>query len=63
MSRAGTKKYYTVDRPLNRDDLLDHLTGGKAHGALCSYPNGRTRGLCWDIDDPERWELLEMAAR
>src|SRR5712692_9910305 len=63
MSRRGEKKYYTVDRPLLLNDLVDHLQGGKARGALCSYQDGSTRGLCWDADDPEHWELLRQAAR
>jgi hypothetical protein len=63
MSRRGESKYYTVDRPLKIGDLLNHLTGGKARGANCSYPDGQTRGLCWDADDAERWEVLRQAAR
>ena len=63
MSRTGAKKYYTVDRALTTNDLLDHLQGGQARGATCSRPDGLTRGLCWDADDPENWELLQQAAR
>jgi hypothetical protein len=63
MSRRGEKKYYTVDRPLTLNDLIDHLQGGKARGASCRRPDGQTRSLCWDADDPERWELLQQAAR
>src|SRR5579884_2159386 len=63
MSQRGEKKYYTVDRPLTLPDLLDHLRGGKARGALCSRPDGTTRALCWDADDAPRWALLSQAAR
>jgi DNA-binding transcriptional ArsR family regulator len=63
MARRGEKKYYTVDRPLALDDVLDHLQGGKARGALCSRADGWTRGLCWDGDDAECWAILEQAAR
>ncbi len=63
MSRTGEKKYYTVNRRLKLEDLLDHLRGGQARGALCSYADGRTRGLCWDVDDQDGWELLQGAAR
>jgi len=63
MSRTGDKKYYTVFRPLTERDLLDHLCGGKARGALCHYPNGHTRGLGWDEDTAEGWTTLLDAAR
>jgi hypothetical protein len=63
MSRRGEKKYYTVDRRLNINDVLDHLAGGKARGANCSYPDGQTRGLCFDADEAQCWELLEDAAQ
>ncbi len=63
MSRTGQKKYYTVHRRLNLDDVLDHLRGGQARGGLCCYADGKTRGLCWDADDQEMWELLQRAAR
>jgi hypothetical protein len=63
MSRRSEKKYYTVDRALTLDDVLDHLQGGKARGALCSRPDGLTRALCWDGDDAERWAMLSQAAR
>jgi uncharacterized Zn finger protein (UPF0148 family) len=63
MSRRGEKKYYTVARALTLDDLLDHLQGGKARGALCSRPDGLTRALVWDGDDLERWQILKKAAR
>lgn len=63
MSRSGTKKYYTIFRPLTERDLLDHLCGGKARGALCQYPDGQTRGLGWDEDTTEGWATLRDAAR
>lgn len=63
MSRTGAKKYYTVYRPLTQRDMLDHLSGGKARGALCNYPDGQTRGLAWDSDIPEGWAVLQDAAR
>src|SRR3989440_6735939 len=63
MSRRGAKKYYTVDRPLFVNDLLDHLRGGRARGAGCSRPDGQTRVLGWDADDSERWEQFQRAAR
>lgn len=63
MSRRGEKKYFTVDRRLTIEDLMDHLRGGKARGALCQHPDDQTRSLCWDADDIERWERLEDAAR
>jgi DNA-binding transcriptional ArsR family regulator len=63
MSRTGFKKYYTVGRPLALSDLLDHLQGGKARGARCSYADGQTRGLGFDADDAQRWQRLEQAAR
>ncbi len=63
MSRRGAKKYYTVPRPLKTSDLVDHLRGGQARGASCCYPDGRTRGLCFDADDQQRWERLERTAR
>jgi DNA-binding MarR family transcriptional regulator len=62
MSRGGTKKYYTVHRKLTIDDLRDHLQGGKTCGALCLYPGGQTRGLCWDTDTPEQWSMVVDAA-
>ncbi len=62
MSRCGTKKYYTVHRKLTVNDLRDHLQGGKTCGALCQYPDGRTRGLCWDTDIPEQWAMVVDAA-
>jgi hypothetical protein len=63
MSRTADKKYYTVSRPLTERDLLDHLCGGKARGALCHYPDGRTRGLGWDEDTAAGWAVLQDAAR
>lgn len=63
MSRAGEKKYYTVHRRLTRDDLLDHLRGGQARGGLCCYADGKTRGLCFDVDNQDDWELLLRAAQ
>ena len=63
MSRAGEKKYYQVNRPLQLSDLVEHLKGGQARGALCSYQDGRTRALCFDADDPETWEKLKQEAR
>src|SRR5579875_1982275 len=63
MSQRGDRKYYTVDRPLSHEDVLDHLQGGKARGASCSYRDGTTRGLCWDADDAQRWAILQQAAR
>jgi len=62
MAKAGTKKYFTVDRPLTHADLLDHLRGGKARGASCGYRDGQTRGLCWDTDDQEGWQQMELVA-
>jgi hypothetical protein len=63
MSRTANKKYYTVSRPLSECDLLDHLRGGKARGALCHYRDGRTRGLGWDEDTAAGWDTLQDAAR
>jgi hypothetical protein len=63
MSRTGKSKYYTVKRPLSLQDTFEHLQGGQARGTTCSRPDGRTRGLCWDADEAERWELLKRAAR
>ncbi|HLZ62775.1 MAG TPA: winged helix-turn-helix domain-containing protein [Ktedonosporobacter sp.] len=63
MSRSGKAKYYTVHRSLTVDDLLDHLCGGRARGAPCSYENGRTRGLGWDTDTADAWAMLQEAAR
>jgi len=63
MSRTGQKKYYTVHRRLNLDDLLDHFRGGQARGGLCSRVDGKTRGLCFDADNQDDWELLLRAAR
>ncbi len=63
MSKRGPKKYYTVFRKLTHDDLHDHLHGGKARGALCQYPDGKTRGLGWDTDSLEQWAAVEDAAR
>jgi hypothetical protein len=63
MSRTADKKYYTVSRPLTERDLLDHLRGGKARGALCHYPDERTWGLGWDEDTAAGWAVLQDAAR
>jgi hypothetical protein len=63
MSPAGKKKYYAVPGRLILSDVLDHLRGGQARGAICSRRDGKTRGLCWDGDDDAHWQLLVEAAR
>ena len=63
MSRAGPKKYYSVNRALTLDDARDHLRGKKTRGALCSYPDGQTRALAYDSDEAAGWQQLQAAAR
>jgi hypothetical protein len=66
MARTGKAKYYTIKRPLTLSDILDHLRGGKAHGALCCYPENKTCGMCWDTDDTgsdDGWQVLQDAMR
>lgn len=63
MPPMNPSKYLEVKRKLTVEDLLDHLKGGQARGALCSYQDKRTRGLCWDVDDLDGWELLQQVAR
>jgi hypothetical protein len=63
MSRAGEKKYYSIKprRPLKLADLVDHLRGGRARGALCVHGN-LTRALCFDADTAPAWQRLRDAA-
>lgn len=63
MCKTGPKKYTTVQRPLTQADALYHLQGSQPRGALCSYPDGQTRALCYDTDTAEGWRTLENAAR
>jgi hypothetical protein len=61
MARTGKAKYYTIKRSLTREDVLSHLRGGKARGALCCYPDNKTRGLGWDTDEEDGWQILQDA--
>jgi hypothetical protein len=63
MSRSGPKKYYTIAHALTLDDAREHLTGRTTRGALCSRPDGLTRALAYDADDPQGWQRLQEAAR
>lgn len=63
MPRDSEAKYLTVHRPLYTSDLLNHLQGKTTRGASCRYHDGRTRGLGWDEDDQNGWQVLERAAR
>ncbi len=62
MPRTHESKYLDVSRPLQLADLVDHLRGGEARGALCSYQDGSTYALIFDTDDPEEWETWRPAA-
>jgi hypothetical protein len=59
----GKSKYYTVHHKLTLEEALKHLQGAKTRGGYCSYPSGETRALCWDVDTPEEWEVLQIHAR
>jgi DNA-directed RNA polymerase subunit RPC12/RpoP/DNA-binding transcriptional ArsR family regulator len=63
MNEDGPHKYRTIHRPLEQRDARSHLLGGWARGASCRYPDGTTRGLCWDADDGAGWHRLEEAAQ
>ncbi len=63
MNEDGSHKYRTIHRPLEQRDARSHLLGGWARGAPCCYPDGSTRGLCWDADDVAGWHRLEEAAQ
>jgi hypothetical protein len=62
MPRTHESKYLDVKRPLQLADLVDHLRGGEARGALCAYQDGSTYALIFDTDDPEEWETWRPAA-
>jgi DNA-binding transcriptional ArsR family regulator len=62
MCRSGDRKYKTVHRPLTQEETHSHLAGGVARGGLCSYPDGQTRGLCWDTDNAAGWQRFQEAA-
>jgi hypothetical protein len=55
MPPTHVKKYLEVKRPLAVADLVDHLRGGEARGARCSYQDGSTRALIFDTDELEEW--------
>ncbi len=59
MSREGEKKYYPVEprRLLKLADLVDHLRGGRARGALCLHGE-LTRALVFDGDNDADWQRL-----
>jgi hypothetical protein len=63
MSRSGRKKYYPVEprRALKLADLVDHLRGGRAKGALCSHGE-QTRASIFDADDDADWQRLSDGA-
>jgi hypothetical protein len=62
MPRTHIKKYLEMKRPLTLADLVDHLRGGEARGALCSYEDGSTYALIFDTDDSEEWDTYKLAA-
>jgi DNA-directed RNA polymerase subunit M/transcription elongation factor TFIIS len=63
MPRRHESKYLEVKRPLTLEDMANHLAGGEARGAPCSYENDQTRALCKDADDIDSWTILEQAAK
>lgn len=63
MAQTGKAKYYTFKRRLTLVDTVDHLEGGKARGALCCYPDNKTRGLGWDTDEEDGWQVLQDTMR
>lgn len=62
MTKTDEKKYKTRDAALTLADMVDHLRGGRARGAMLVYPDGQTRAYCFDTDNAEGWELLQEAA-
>ncbi len=56
-------KYLEVKRKLELEDVLEHLRGGEARGALCRRVDGRARGYCWDTDTEDGWELMKESAQ
>lgn len=56
-------KYLEVKRRLELEDVLDHLRGGEARGALCRRSDGKARGYCWDTDNEDGWEMLKVSAQ
>jgi len=56
-------KYVEEKRKLELEDVLDHLCGGEARGALCRRTDGKARGYCWDTDNEDGWDMLKVSAQ
>jgi len=63
ISDRGPKKYYDVKRAITAQDTRAHLHGCKTKGAYLRHPVGMTRALCYDVDTPHDWQMLQTAAR